>query len=219
MRLTEIRCVKNKRPSSPSGVLTTRLKATVLMTDVGVAVFFWVLYVGFVFIFWECCSSSLVLGANTENTSTVDVYLYAPNHAVQLSFNTWFPSTLEMRRTLRTSYEAWKDPMMSWCALNWFCFHCIAVFFFTELFPALTLLRISWSVYAMSRLSDTHCFGKHQNCLFPTEKQREKNPQSLSLLTWLSSGLTFSTLVWLFTAHTVEHILLYTTSKHTNTTC
>lgn len=55
MRLTEIRRVENKkRPSSPSGVLATRLKATVLVTDVGVTVFVWVLYVGFVFLFWEC---------------------------------------------------------------------------------------------------------------------------------------------------------------------
>lgn len=71
MRLTEIRRVENKkRPSFPSGVLATRLNATVLVTDVGVSVFVWVLYVGFVFLFWECCSSSLLLGASTENTST-----------------------------------------------------------------------------------------------------------------------------------------------------
>lgn len=95
----------------------------------------------------------------------VDVYLFAPNHAVQRSFNTGFPSTLKMRRALETPYEAWKDPMMGWCAQNLFCSHCMAVFFFTESFPALTLLSISWSVYDISCLSDTYCFEKHQKIM------------------------------------------------------
>lgn len=52
MRLTEIRRVENKkRPSSPIGIFTTCLKAAVLVTDVGVSVFVWVLCVGFVFFF------------------------------------------------------------------------------------------------------------------------------------------------------------------------
>lgn len=70
MRLTEIRRVENKkRPSSPIGVFTTCLKAAVLVTDVGVSVFVWVLCVGFVFLFWECCSFSFLLGAKMENMS------------------------------------------------------------------------------------------------------------------------------------------------------
>lgn len=49
---------------------------------------------------------------NGKHEHGVDVYLFAPNHAVQRSFNMGFPSTLKMRRALETSYEAWKDPMM-----------------------------------------------------------------------------------------------------------
>lgn len=71
MRLTEIRHVEDKkRPSSPSGVLTTCLKATVLVTDVGVSCVCLGAVWGFCVSFLECCSSSLLLGANTENTST-----------------------------------------------------------------------------------------------------------------------------------------------------